>query len=1289
MLLPQDFDPSHSGSADDMISDSWISGYARGCEARHVIILIDACREGAHPALAPSKSVGAEDDAPLINRYVDQATDGPAIAFLYSCAANKQSGPDSQGENCSAFTRAFAEAIELENGPAELKAVAAEAARRLVISSAGQQVLVSSGRDGRGRQWEGLITKEDEAARFRERLRRSDWSHRLAQTELFQSLKSNLPTFATQLQALALRAEEQVAEARRVLPSQHWREQHAWFRQAACIRHIFLSADGAEVVPPAEIAVLLAVPFVYEAALAAAEIQLVAAGAMPDPEATSTSGYLVGAWRHAWRESDAAQARRAMIARNRQDAAADHSCWSLVTFCHASGELWDVQGGSQDRTGWALDAVTTLVTPAPLPEVANDHRVCQILSAPRLLRLARLMFAGFDEVTLDVTQGNQPLDKQFPAGEFDNQLTINELRLAHLLNLGSQLALDPRRMPPVLAEHVGTDEVLSADWIRSQLARAEWQTRVTSGVAGGQGERWFDLKLDCANDAIDAALLAVVDALESYKTRLLQRQDDHAKAMRDLLPAGFTVDRLNGGPSGWRPTRPPLRFELDRTRIIGLLMGQQLYGERWPALRELYQNALDACRYRRAAEQLATHERRNRAGRAYQGRIAISFGVDGRRRFVECVDDGIGMADRHIRRLFAFAGQRFAHSHEFHIDRARWDQEKIKFFPNSRFGVGVLSYFMLAEELDIASRRWARPNDLAPPSVHARIIGSGSLFRLETTIDPTRLKDDYGTSVRLYLREDAPENDALTKSILSWLGLPEVLVTISADAQDEIELAAGKPTNRLRELAGGVLLPIEGSEGTTGSPRVYIAPEPSRGHDYALPSDNNGNQLRGFALVDGILTRLGGEPWPNCLVVNLTEDLLANLTVDRRQVDPPAKTVESVLDWTREKGGAALATWSTPEFFALHEILMELDPKVLTCADAIMRETAPPEMIIRTRFLQADRIDALGREMERPDAITPLQAGWSLSVGLSDLDPEILLELLLSIDALDGGPLEYTRALDYRRTFARIRERLSLRATSDSSLDPVIIQGMFHRTKELADAGLVLPNWLQHAVSFETYDEASIFPAAYRPVVAALDAQRQVGLEAHWTSGTRDPVVDAEVSTWSAEALSRLNRKQLILISRDLDGVSPFVTDISTTHFLKFSHHRETPSEAVKIARSFADLGIGHLIRVPLSNDAAIAAIAGMAEVPITENAWTFVERLSHACRHHRPASVWDLALAATAARIEPVMLGPVLDLLEADGGDVARCREFLASCPKAAVPRVRRRRSRNGGQGGNHVEAP
>ena len=1364
LLLPQDFTPRHPGSADDVVSDSWISGYARGCKARSVIVIIDACREGARYALAPSKSAAAENDAPLKSEYSDDATDGPTIAFLYSCAAGEQSGRDFQGEDYSAFTRAFAESIELEKGPAELEAIAAEARRRLAAFSAGKQTLVASGRGGRGGQWGRLITKEDEAARFRERLTRSDWSRRLATTELFRSVKAKLPAFATQLKALAMRAEEQVAEARRVLPIQRWREEDAWYRQTARIRHVFLPAGEAEHVPAAEVAVLLAVPFVYEAALAAAETRLAAAGALPDPEATSASGYLVSAWRNAWRDSDAAQTRRALIARNKQDAADDHSCWSLVGFCHTSGELWDAQVAAQDRTGWAFDVVTALVAPAPLPEITDDRRVCEILSAPRLLRLARLMFADFDDVTLDVTQGNQSLDPQFSCGEFNAQLTINEVRLAHLLNFGSQLALDPRRMPSVLAEHVGTDDMLSADWVRLQLAAAEWHTRTAEGVAGAQNERWFDLKLDCASDAVDAAMLAVVDALESYKTRLSQRQDVHAAAMRDLLPAGFTVNRLNVGPSGWHPTRPPLRFELDRTRIIGLLMGQQLYGERLPALRELYQNALDACRYRRAAEQLAIHERRTRPGGAYEGRIAIRFGADMGRRFVECVDDGIGMADRHIRRLFAYAGQRFADSHEFHIDCARWDLAGIKFFPNSRFGVGVLSYFMLAEELDIASRRWAPATDRGSSAVRARIIGSGSLFRLESVIDPTRLAADYGTSVRLYLRDDAPHNDALLKSILDWLLLSEIPVTIRPESGAPVEIAPGQPTDFLRTSVGDVLLPVPGSEDTRGAPRVYIAPS-SRGIRL-------GNErTRNFALVDGILTRLADERWPQSIIANLTEDLLTTMTVDRRRVDPAEPTTKRVLGWIRENGGVALAAWEAPEFAALHRTLRELHPNVAATVDARLRASDRPAVTA---------------------ALPVLDVRWPLSVvGISDLDPVIAQAVLLASN------VDLTRP--YMISDAQIAARLSdlsdlvPNQSDGKSENPVVIQAKFSRASELVKAGLRLPDWLRHAVLFETRNGLQAFPARCGPVMAALEAYDRVGLGdvLRWIEADLAPVLDAMrviTDTWpsllgfdlerldklgplhrrlcrlslndrlswahlayfsQSEALllsevqtlaeelagygvlipnlnsppqdtklnisemdafteyfsSRktsqnfsqyyapdqnerarfinsvinrlevlevpsgdhmncpedLNRVQGILLSRDFDDRKPFLRRITVSHLFEAytDHQFVTFSDAVKVARSLADRGVD--VADILSLDDSI--ITQFESIPITDTTEPVVQRFFHALDHCRPASVWDLALMADAAKIEPPALRPILDILEHCGGDVARCRQFLDFC--------------------------
>ena len=447
---------------------------------------------------------------------------------------------------------------------------------------------------------------------------------------------------------------------------------------------------------------------------------------------------------------------------------------------------------------------------------------------------------------------------------------------------------------------------------------------------------------------------------------------------------------------------------------------------------------------------------------------------------------------------------------------------------------------------------------------------------------------------------------------------------------------AGKPADRLRDLAGVVLLPVEGSEGSTGSPRVYIAPR--RKFNLATrPAENTPDDHGpGFALVDGISTSLVGEPWPGSLVVNLTEDLLTRLMVDRRHVDPAEATVKSVLDWIYEHGGAALAAWSSPDFLALHLTLKELDPQVTAATNAILRATPRPNETMTSHWA----------------------VDWPLSAGVSDIDPEIFGELLLAS--------RETSAFRFRLTVdpeARALKRLNLRENSESSIDPFVTEGIFHRTRELADAGLALPDWVQRAVSFETCDGMQAFPASYHPAITALDASGQVGLSDYWIPNNTSRTPDTGVLSQSRyrQRPPDLTRKQEILISADLDGVNPFLANITMEHLFNASRHREfgTFAETVRVARSFADTAafLPHIFGL---DDRLIAQFDAM---PIAGGNGFIISRFFHAFDHHRPASVWDLALAATAANIEPQGLSPLLGLLEGCGGDVARCRDFLAFC--------------------------
>ena len=140
-----------------------------------------------------------------------------------------------------------------------------------------------------------------------------------------------------------------------------------------------------------------------------------------------------------------------------------------------------------------------------------------------------------------------------------------------------------------------------------------------------------------------------------------------------------------------------------------------------------------------------------------------------------------------------------------------------------------------------------------------------------------------------------------------------------------------------------------------------------------------------------------------------------------------------------------------------------------------------------------------------------------------------------------------------------------------------------------------------------------------------------------------------------------LERRQEIFLSDDIDGDSPFLNRM--TLYDAFERARDTHfaslHEVIKLSRSLEDTQVD-FGRILTLDDHLVAQFDAML---ITDAAALIVTRLFHGFDRCRSASVWDLALAATVGEIRPQALLPVLDLLEHCGGDVSRCREFLAFC--------------------------
>jgi hypothetical protein len=206
-------------------------------------------------------------------------------------------------------------------------------------------------------------------------------------------------------------------------------------------------------------------------------------------------------------------------------------------------------------------------------------------------------------------------------------------------------------------------------------------------------------------------------------------------------------------------------------------MGKQLYGDPALAIRELYQNSLDACRWRDTRKEY----RRRKFGMAddWTGEIRLTQAIDEHGRpYIECEDNGVGMDLNTLKHVFANAGERFVYGQEFRAEQADWAEltPPLRMVSNSQFGVGVFSYFMLADEITVTTRHQRR-NGVPDPDAHeVRIASSGSLFQI--TPAPRELPSG-GTRVRLYLSGDAT-NVSVLRTLRGLLWVTEHHVTVTA-----------------------------------------------------------------------------------------------------------------------------------------------------------------------------------------------------------------------------------------------------------------------------------------------------------------------------------------------------------------------------------------------------------------------------------------------------------------------------------------------------------------------------
>lgn len=204
------------------------------------------------------------------------------------------------------------------------------------------------------------------------------------------------------------------------------------------------------------------------------------------------------------------------------------------------------------------------------------------------------------------------------------------------------------------------------------------------------------------------------------------------------------------------PVATGLRIHLAEDRVRELLMGENLYGDPSLALRELYQNAVDACRLATARREFLDPARGSGNGIGIgvdddsACSIEIEQGVDAAGRpFVDCFDTGAGMGPTEFAQAFCQAGVRASDFSERIEEAAAFAEADppVELWQNSRFGIGVLSYFMIADALTVTTTSLNRDGSLGD-TLRAHIPGPTTEFGLNRDAPAP----SHGTRVRLWLK---------------------------------------------------------------------------------------------------------------------------------------------------------------------------------------------------------------------------------------------------------------------------------------------------------------------------------------------------------------------------------------------------------------------------------------------------------------------------------------------------------------------------------------------------------
>lgn len=279
------------------------------------------------------------------------------------------------------------------------------------------------------------------------------------------------------------------------------------------------------------------------------------------------------------------------------------------------------------------------------------------------------------------------IEDKYEKGDYE----LNAQYIAVLLRIADYLDLDDQRAPLNVYNYLGLGEYSIKEW-KKHFA-VENYDKVKINEQTGMKEIVFSG--DCSDPEIYRKLLEYFDDIndELHKAICWGKRMADQKYYLNICPIVDNKIRTNGF------TISNLKLSMDFKAIMKLLMGENIYGSKKYGLRELIQNAIDACKVMQECALQLEEYRYER----YQPEIYIVVDYDKQQLIIK--DNGIGMSSTVLNKYFLSIGKSYYKSDDFKY-------QDLQYMPIGNFGIGFLSCFMLSSHVIVETRSYKEKEGL-------------------------------------------------------------------------------------------------------------------------------------------------------------------------------------------------------------------------------------------------------------------------------------------------------------------------------------------------------------------------------------------------------------------------------------------------------------------------------------------------------------------------------------------------------------------------------------------------